>query len=451
MLIRFNVKNFLSFNSHHAEGNSSQEFSMIPGKVRSKEDHIVKFSQQNLLKFAAVYGANAAGKSNLIKAMAAYRNSVLLGEIQPPVADMYCKIESKNRDKPSYFEAEFIIDGDVYAYGFEAVLSSRTFTSEWLCKLSKDGEECLFKKNDNHSSYEFGGALAENQVLKILVESFSGSNSLFLSFINRTMAGFYKTNPEAEILRKVYSWIAQNLDINFPADPLSTTSFIADEAALCSAAKLLKAFGTGIEDIEPVSVPLDKVAPFIPTDWLQNQTQQMELSNSTTNDIFIRNRNDIFVLKLEKGKKEKAFSIQFKHNFKESTLFKIASESDGTARLFDLLEILLSKANKTYVIDELDRCLHPSLSYQFVKSFFEYSKNRNVQLIVTTHESRLMDFDLLRRDEIWFVDKNTKGESVIYSLEEYNERFDKKVDKAYLEGRYGGIPLFTSFFPIEDA
>ena len=65
------------------------------------------------------------------------------------------------------------------------------------------------------------------------------------------------------------------------------------------------------------------------------------------------------------------------------------------------------------------------------------------QLIVTTHESRLMDFDLLRRDEIWFVDKDQSGASNIYSLEEYNERFDKKIDKAYLEGRYGGVPLFN--------
>ena len=86
-----------------------------------------------------------------------------------------------------------------------------------------------------------------------------------------------------------------------------------------------------------------------------------------------------------------------------------------------------------------------------MKAFFEYSEKRDVQLIVTTHESRLMDFDLLRRDEIWFVDKGRDGASRIYSLEEYNERFDKKIDKAYLEGRYGGVPLFTSVFPVEES
>ena len=85
-----------------------------------------------------------------------------------------------------------------------------------------------------------------------------------------------------------------------------------------------------------------------------------------------------------------------------------------------------------------------------VTTFLQLASKRNIQLIVTTHESRLMDFDLLRRDEIWFVNKRKNGQSNIYSLEEYNARFDKKIDKAYLEGRYGGVPLFSTVFPVED-
>ena len=115
----------------------------------------------------------------------------------------------------------------------------------------------------------------------------------------------------------------------------------------------------------------------------------------------------------------------------------------------DLLEVLLSGKGKTYVIDELDRCLHPSLTYKFVDTFLQLAEKRAVQLIVTTHESRLLDFDLLRRDEIWFVNKRKSGESDIYSLEEYDTRFDQKIDKAYLEGRYGGfrylVQLIRSF------
>lgn len=86
-----------------------------------------------------------------------------------------------------------------------------------------------------------------------------------------------------------------------------------------------------------------------------------------------------------------------------------------------------------------------------METFLNLAAETNIQLIVTTHESRLMDFDLLRRDEIWFVDKKKNGESDIYSLEEYNARFDQKIDKAYLEGRYGGIPIFSTIFPVERA
>ena len=122
----------------------------------------------------------------------------------------------------------------------------------------------------------------------------------------------------------------------------------------------------------------------------------------------------------------------------------------GTVRILDLLEILIAGEGKTYVIDELDRCLHPSLTYKFVENFLKMAEEKNIQLIVTTHESRLMDFDLLRRDEIWFIDKKKTGESDIYSLEEYNARFDQKIDKAYLEGRYGGVPIFSTIFPVKE-
>lgn len=125
----------------------------------------------------------------------------------------------------------------------------------------------------------------------------------------------------------------------------------------------------------------------------------------------------------------------------ENILFNLSEESDGTVRILDLIEVLLSGANKTYVIDELDRCLHPSLTCKFVETYLQLAAERNIQLIVTTHESRLLDFDILRRDEVWFVNKRITGESDIYSLEEYNTRFDQKIDKAYLDGRYGEFKI----------
>ena len=96
--------------------------------------------------------------------------------------------------------------------------------------------------------------------------------------------------------------------------------------------------------------------------------------------------------------------------------------------------------HSTVIIDELDRNLHPELSRKLLEVFFDMSKNIDSQLIVTTHESSLLDLTLLRRDEIWFTEKNSDGESNVYSLEEYKPRFDNDVRKAYLMGRFGATP-----------
>lgn len=166
--------------------------------------------------------------------------------------------------------------------------------------------------------------------------------------------------------------------------------------------------------------------------------------------MILRTRVELFIITIDASDAVKCQAIEFCHG-RKNVLFDLGEESDGTIRILDLLEILLSGEGKTYVIDELDRCLHPSLSYKFVETFLNIAAGKNIQLIVTTHESRLMDFDLLRRDEIWFIEKKENGESDIYSLEEYNARFDQKIDKAYLEGRYGGVPIFSTIFPVERA
>ena len=141
--------------------------------------------------------------------------------------------------------------------------------------------------------------------------------------------------------------------------------------------------------------------------------------------------------------------ISFYHDKEKRYPFSLDEESEGTIRLINLADILLTENNdKLFIIDELDRKLHPQITLKFVELFLEKAKKSNNQLIVTTHESRLLDFDILRRDEIWFSAKEESGESKIYSLEEFNVRFDKKIDKAYLDGRYGGIPIFNEIFPF---
>ena len=461
MLIRFNVRNFLSFSSR--EDGGTEEFSMIAGKVRGKKDHLYDDGKLKLLKFAAVYGANAAGKSNLVKAMDFMRQVIVFG-LPDGHTDKYCKVSPENVNVPSYFEMEVLLGGKYYSYGFEVILSQSKFISEWLIELRSDNsEKVLFTRDIIAGVYEFGGELANNKGLKDKLDVYADdirgdSTVLLLSVMNQNKKNLYESYKEAGILKDVFSWMQDSLDINYPDQPISDYSYLARTDKVKEVCRMISAFGTGITDFKLVNVPVEKVLHGFPRTVQEKimseiEQKQVEVRNNAkikSINMILRSRSDFFIITLDEEDKIKCQTIEFCHG-KRNVLFNLEEESDGTVRILDLLEILLSGDGKTYVIDELDRCLHPSLSYKFVETFLQLASKKNIQLIVTTHESRLMDFDLLRRDEIWFVDKKDTGESDIYSLEEYNARFDQKIDKAYLEGRYGGVPIFNTIFPVEEA
>ena len=458
MLIRFNVKNFLSFSER--EDGKSEEFSMIAGKVRNKKAHVYDNEKIKLLKFAAIYGANAAGKSNLVKAMDYMRRIVLYG-LPKGHTEMYCKIDEANKTKESYFELEIMLNGKYYAYGFEVILNQSKFVSEWLIELTSDNKEKLiFSRDINNGKYEFGNSLQEKGLidkLEVYAEDIQEDDSvLFLLTMNKNKKMLYHQYRSAAILQDIYRWIEVCLDVNYPNKSISDYSYMAKTENVEEVCRIISAFGTGITGFELVDVAPEKVFGNMPKrmrdDLLSEiETRIVEMKNNKELagfGITMRSARDFFILNVDKDGNIGCRTIKFSHG-KEHVLFNISEESDGTVRILDLLEVLLSGKGKTYVIDELDRCLHPSLTYKFVDTFLQLAEKRNVQLIVTTHESRLLDFDLLRRDEIWFVNKRKSGESDIYSLEEYNTRFDQKIDKAYLEGRYGGVPIFSTVFPIE--
>ena len=131
-------------------------------------------------------------------------------------------------------------------------------------------------------------------------------------------------------------------------------------------------------------------------------------------------------------------------------MFEYSDESDGTKRLFDLVPILYDVGKDSVIlIDEIDRSLHTKLSQKFLEMFYENNKDNTCQLIATTHDSNLLDLDLVRQDEIWFVERDDFHSSQLYSLNRFKERFDKKIDKEYLLGRYGAIPIFNDMLLTE--
>lgn len=457
MLKRFNVKNVYSFAAR--EDGQSEEFSMIAGRVRGKKEHIYDDGKLKLLKFAAIYGANASGKSNLVKAMDLMRK-IVLGGLPEGHTEKYCKVDPENKNKPSYFEIEIKIGEKYYAYGFEVILSQSRFISEWLVELNADNtEKELFTRDIEERTYKLGGDLSKRGLkerLEVYADDISDNDSvLFLTIMNQNKKNLYSQYTSAMALNDVYIWIRDSFAVIYPDQPLSTYEYLSKTEQADEIGKLISAFGTGITDFKITEIDAEQIfsrlVPPVQKEIIRRLEAQQAILRQDKNvrsvNLAMRSRDNFFIITLGGDDRVEFRTLEFTHG-KKGVSFALNEESDGTVRILDLLEILIAGEGKTYVIDELDRCLHPMLSYKFVETFFRFAEKKNIQLIVTTHESRLMDFDLLRRDEIWFVDKKESGESDIYSLEEYNARFDQKIDKAYMDGRYGGVPIFSAIFPI---
>lgn len=459
MLIRFNVRNFLPF-CEHSEGRS-EEFSMIAGKVRKKKEHVFNDGKIKILKFAAIYGANASGKSSLVQAIDFMRQTIV-DRLPDGYSEMYCKTDLKNGDKPTYFETEILLNGKYYSYGFEILLKQGKFLSEWLIELIGDKEKNIFSRDIKNEVFESSLKSGElGKRISIYAEDIKSDDSvLFLHMMNRNKKDFYEKEPSARILQDIFLWFQETLTIIFPGDIATNYINAFQTNRISNVAQLLNAFGTGIMKCKLADIKdnneLEKILAKTPENFgkmfkktLEETQVKLNREEFKTARLVLRQTEGLFLFTLTRNNPLSCQKVQFTHNNNEIP-FNLREESDGTVRLIDLMEILLNNQQKVYVVDELDRCLHPMLSYKFVQTYLEMAKERNCQFIVTTHESRLIDLNLLRRDEIWFVNKNTEGQANIYSLEEYNTRFDEKADKAYLEGRYGGIPIFGKISPLKE-
>lgn len=454
MLVRFNVANFLSFNS-------LQEFSMIGGSAKSKSHHVYDASDIRLLKFGAVFGANASGKSNLIRAMQ-FARSIIIDGIETVFTNLHFRLADEGWDKPSYFEFELQLDGKCYAYGFEILLNKSELVSEWLFDRSPAGDTAIFERDLVNGTIRTELVITQPAIknrLDIYAEDLKDqAGVLFLNEMNRNKAELYRESSPVTPIRAVYEWFRTSLSIIASDKPSPYYTYYYNSLDPEKASRVMAAMGTGITGLKLAYATMEEASALLPrqlANALERDINKLILNKKMnrledTPGISLKVNDNIFLISINDSLKPEVKTIVFEHG-RRGTEFRFSEESDGTRRILDLLEILITEdRNKVYVIDEIDRSFHPQLTYRFIEAFLGLSKDRDTQLIVTTHESRLLDFNLLRRDEIWFIEKNENGESAIYSLEAYNERFDRVIDRAYLEGRYGGVPVFKSVFPFEE-
>ena len=259
------------------------------------------------------------------------------------------------------------------------------------------------------------------------------------------MNEYFKRNGKGlDDIRDVRVWFKKNLKVIFPNTRYTGLSVRAetDHDFQKATKELLEYFNTGITDIRRYPVK-SKEETGLPEQVLSGiikngaPGENVMLASTPGNEIFFFEFGDggdysIYKQKAVHGKGE------------EETIFEMDEESDGTIRLLDFIPMLIDLRRNpvVYLIDELDRSMHPMMTYNILKVFFEsLSSEVESQIIFSTHESNLLDMELMRTDEIWFVEKDHIGASHFTSLAEYKPRTD--IRKGYLQGRYGAVPFFA--------
>jgi len=439
MLIRFNVENFLSFND-------KVEFSLIANNERRLSAHVFKGEGINILKTSVIYGANASGKSNLVKAIDFSQKVITKGIDKLNPVNCHFRLKKDNVNSPSIFNYEIKAGNIYYSYGFAIQLNKHKIIEEWLYEIGNNKEKKVFERFINDAGkhvIEVGLQLSSKAKKRFDVykEDFQNSdNLLFLSEINRKSINDF---PEVVGFIDVFNWFDKKLTVLKPDSKFAGLNFIGDDTEMTKTFNsFLNVFQTGINNVTSEEIDLDSLD--IPQRIKEDLTKNIEKAKAIIFEI-----NGItYALKKNESNEYKIKKIGLEHLSDEGSavVFDIEDESDGTQRLFDFIPALheLTKTDSVFIVDELDRSLHSKLTYGIFELFFKLSLNNESQLIATTHESLLLDLDLLRRDEIWFVEKN-ENQSRLYSLDEFKVRNDKIVNKDYLLGRYGAIPIFKSF------
>lgn len=450
MLVKISVNNFLSFEDE-------TELTMIPSnKTRKKTEHKISVKSTPLLKYAVIYGANAAGKSNLVEAFRFIQYCVFKA-IPAQAITMFCKSKEANSIKPSTFEIQFTINEKFYAYGFSLILQEREIISEWMYELYQSGSAKTLFEREQGKKPKIGENVSlensDNLKMQTYLEDFDeNSNTLFLSFMNSGKK--YIPSSKLSFFKEVFNWIKDSLDVCTPQTSLTSFEYYYNEASLSIINELIKTFDTGISEVSIDEISTDELKKELPEpifdDLIEELKKKYEDEGAKKFKVSMRSNKSFFNIESRDNGELKVTTIKLKHGSSFYN-FKFKEESDGTRRVFELLDILLNKSeNKVYIIDEMERSLHPKLTSKFIELFDQMHPEQKIQLIFTTHESSIMDQELFRRDEIWFVERDKNNNSNIYSLDKFKERYDKKLSKAYLEGRYGAIPVFTSFeYPEE--
>lgn len=455
MLVGFSVSNYKSFEE-------TQSISFVASKITRHKEHVWAHGNKKILKSGLIFGANAGGKSNLIKAIQFSKEIIVNGLEKVNLNKSHFRIDSTMYKTPGVFEYRIIIDENEYSYGLAISYANREIIGEWLVRIETSGDETyLFNRNVNEDNISYADSEVdditdeEKQKMRFYLEGFSENitdaykRKCILNDIALRVND--KVGVFAEI-KKVYKWFDEII-IMFPSTKYNGLNDVAaDDTRRLFFSEMMSYFDTGIEAIEGQSqeMDFDKILEKIPR--ADAEKIKIDISNAANErPIMFKVDEQAFILRKDENGNIVYNKMLLNHGNAED-MFEYIDESDGTKRLFDLIPLFYENRKASVIlIDEIDRSLHTNLTRKFLELFYELMEGRKCQLIATTHDSNLLDLELLRQDEIWFVERQDDHRSKIFSLNKFKERFDKKIDKEYLLGRYGAIPIFNDNCILEEA
>ena len=421
MIEEFSFGNFRSFKD-------IQTLNMAAAKIKSKNtelDQINVFPVSNdlsLLKAKAIYGANASGKSNVIKALVSFIRIIkdsVKEERALGLMDSF-QLSTETENKPTFFQLIFRIDKTRYRYGFE--VDDKSIKSEWLFATPNKREQPLFIRDNNliadinQTHFEEGvmyQKLFENSDAPIFTDT-----SLFLTHLAST--GFGKLSKQ---IVKTISSISIISGLGDRGMYGVASESLNDSVKKKFILNFLKSADIGINDLDTV-----EFANINSQDNLENDAKE----DFKTTTFIVSSRTKYNVELKSEGKRDFLFSMQ---------------ESEGTKKMFELSPFIYKslKEGTPLVIDEFDSRFHPLLTKKIVE-LYNSVENKNAQLIFITHDTNLLSSDLLRRDQIDFVEKDKYGASHLYTLIEIKGiRNDASFEKDYIQGKYGAVPFLGDF------
>ena len=443
MFIRCMLRNIYSFGEE-------KEFNMIPApRFTRLNGHKYQSHGLELLKLASFYGANGAGKSNLIRALEFLQDIVITTDLPSPMKLRRMK-HFHSSEKPTVLAVEFINENVPYIYAIEIGNQSVLKEELYISGLGKREDQLVFERSTKEGeggktvlqlSEEFLKS-EEGRVLKgILENNLIKQNKTCLKILSEL------DNPLLGDAKNAYRWFMHKLAIITPEIRSGGLAHRLDidkefhryaEQVLCS-------FSVGIKKLLTVKKPITE---FFGDD---NKSDMEELLNKVTESpgsvlALLNNDGEEIIVVEEKGKVI-VKQLKTEHVTKDGrqVMFDLSEESDGSRRLMDYLPAfkdLLTK-DMTFFIDEIERSIHPLLIKEIIGKF-SADDNTKGQLICTTHESNLLDQKIFRQDEIWFVEKDLSGCSDLYSLCDFKEHNTTDIRKGYLSGRYGSIPFLAN-------